>query len=43
MIMLKKSGFLFLVIAVFLSFSENALQANEKPQDAMDRVRTFSI
>ena len=43
MIMLKKSGFLFLAIAVFLSFPGNALRASEKPQEAMDRVRTFSI
>ena len=43
MVMSKKSGFLFLIIAVFLSFLGNSLQASEKPQDAMDRVRTFAI
>ena len=41
--MLKKLDVLFLSVAVFLSFPENALQANEKPQEAMDRVRLFSI
>ena len=43
MFMSKKSGFLFLAIAVFLSFPGNALRASEKPQEAMDRVRTSSI
>ena len=41
--MLKKLGVFFLSVAVFLSFSENTLQANEKPQEAMDRIRLFSI
>ena len=41
--MLKKLDVLFLSVAVFLSFPENALQANEKPQEAMDRIRLFSI
>jgi len=43
MIMSKKSGLLFLVVAMLLSFPGNALKAKEKPQKVMDRVRTLSI
>jgi len=41
--MSKKLDFLFLITALFLSLLGNVLQANEKPQAVMDRVRTLSI
>lgn len=41
--MSKKLVFLFLGTAIFFLFPKNALLANDKPQEAMDRVRLFSI
>ena len=43
MLVSKKSDLLLLIIVVFLSFSGNTLQANEKPQETMDRILEFSI